>query len=486
MKKALFIVILIVLSIILMAVTEKVIALDEEIELIFKNVKIKDIEFYGQNDVEVDFSKSDDVKVTKEKNVIRISSDDYAKISLRLPETKDYIYKTEDTVVKFNVQIVTIETDDGELIEFKDGSMKIIEDDGSQIVEIGPEGVFVTDDDEIVEISSRGIIVETDDENKHLTGFWGQLLGGFVKLIAKTSISVVSKDPGRLMKYLINEDHNDKNIGINVNFGDNDEDDGTVITRDFHDAFQPKKGANLNVYNTNGFVRIEEWDNDYIDINAVLKTRKEEDEFDKLQIEIFAKDGCTVTTKLLEKNVCVTVNYTIKVPDTVMLNNIETTNGRLDIENCRGNLNAGTTNGSIEVCNFIGNVDAESTNGRLTINNIDGKVSLGTSNGSIRVIGSPGMTTAHTSNGTIKVEMAKLDDNLTLSSSNASIKLYLDKKIKADVEARTSNASIKVNNINITTEKLTDNYLRGKIGKGGKKITLTTSNGSITLGELEK
>jgi hypothetical protein len=247
-----------------------------------------------------------------------------------------------------------------------------------------------------------------------------------------------------------------------------------------------KKGANLNVYNTNGFVRIEEWDNDYIDINAVLKTRKEEDEFDKLQIEIFAKDGCTVTTKLLEKNVCVTVNYTIKVPDTVMLNNIETTNGRLDIENCRGNLNAGTTNGSIEVCNFIGNVDAESTNGRLTINNIDGKVSLGTSNGSIRVIGSPGMTTAHTSNGTIKVEMAKLDDNLTLSSSNASIKLYLDKKIKADVEARTSNASIKVNNINITTEKLTDNYLRGKIGKGGKKITLTTSNGSITLGELEK
>ena len=72
MKKALFIVILIVISIILMAVTERVIALDEEIELIFKNVKIKDIEFYDQNEVEVDFSKSDDVKVTKEKNVIPI------------------------------------------------------------------------------------------------------------------------------------------------------------------------------------------------------------------------------------------------------------------------------------------------------------------------------------------------------------------------------------------------------------------------------
>jgi urease accessory protein UreE len=181
-----------------MAVTERVIALDEEIELIFKNVKIKDIEFYDQNEVEVDFSKSDDVKVTKEKNVIRISSDDYAKVSLHLPETKNYIYKTEDAVVKFNVQIVTIETDDGDLIEFKDGSMTVIEDNGSQIVEIGPEGIFVTDDDEIVEISSRGIIVETEDEDKHLTGFWGRLLGGFVKLIAKSSISVVSKDPGRM------------------------------------------------------------------------------------------------------------------------------------------------------------------------------------------------------------------------------------------------------------------------------------------------
>ena len=485
MKKALFIVILIVISIILMAVTERVIALDEEIELIFKNVKIKDIEFYDQNEVEVDFSKSDDVKVTKEKNVIRISSDEHAKISLRLPETKDYIYKTEDTIVKFNVQIVTIETDDGDLIEFKDGFMTIIEDDGSQIVEIGPEGVFVTDDDEIVEISSRGIIVETEDEDKHLTGFWGRLLGGFVKLIAKSTISVVSKDPGRLMKYIINDDDSET-IGINVNFGDNDKDDGPVITRDFHDTFQPKKGSNLNIDNINGFIRIEEWNDDYIDISAVLKTREEEDEFDKLKIEILAKDGCTVTTKLLEKNVRVTVNYTIKVPATVMLHNIETTNGKFHVENCRGNLNAGTTNGSIEVCNFIGNIDAESSNGRITINNIDGKVSLGTSNGSIRVTGSPGLTKAYTSNGSIKVEMAKLENDLTLSSSNASIKLYIDKKIKADVEARTSNASIKVNGINVTTEKLSNNYLRGKIGKGGKKITLTTSNGSITLSELKK
>ena len=82
--------------------------------------------------------------------------------------------------------------------------------------------------------------------------------------------------------------------------------------------------------------------------------------------------------------------------------------------------------------------------------------------------------------------MSQLEDDLALSSSNASIKLYLDKKIKADVEARTSNGSIKVNGINVTTEKLSDNYLCGKIGKGGKKITLTTSNGSITLEELEK
>jgi DUF4097 and DUF4098 domain-containing protein YvlB len=182
----------------------------------------------------------------------------------------------------------------------------------------------------------------------------------------------------------------------------------------------------------------------------------------------------------------VTVNYTIKVPAAVMLHNIETTNGKIHVENCRGNLNTGTTNGSIEVYNFIGNVDAESSNGKLTINNIDGKVNLGTSNGSIRVTGSPGLTKAHTSNGSIKVEMAKLENDLTLSSSNASIKLYLDKKIKADVEARTSNASIKVNGINVTTEKLSNHYLRGKIGKGGKKITLTTSNGSITLSELKK
>ncbi len=484
-KKAFFVISLIVLSIILMAVTEKVVTLDEKIELIFENVKIKDIEFCDQKDVEVDFSKSDDVKVTKEKNVIRISSDDYAKISLRLPEKKDYIYQLEDAKCEFNAEKVVIYGDDGERVEFSDGNLFVKDSEGSSKVEIGSEGIFINNDDEIVEISSRGIIVETEDENKNLTGFWGQLLGGFVKIIAKTSISFVSKDPGKLMKQIIN-DKDDTYAGSFVHISSDDE-DGELITKKFHDTFQPKKGCNLNVHNSNGKIEIKSWKEDHIDISAILKTRKSKNEFEKIKIEVLDKDGCTIKTKALEKNPKVNVQYEIKVPKGVKISDINSSNGKILVIDCEGKMNLNTSNGRIEVFDSKGSFIANSSNGGIEFVHLNGKAEAYTSNGAIRVVKTPGLQKAVTSNGKINLEIEeKIEDDIYLSTSNSSIKITIDPFLDLNIDASTSNSRIDLNGIEVTTSKFSKDSLVGKINKGGKKITASTSNGSISLYKLEK
>ncbi|MCK4655067.1 MAG: DUF4097 family beta strand repeat protein [Candidatus Cloacimonetes bacterium] len=484
MKKVMLILVLMVISMILIAITEKVAMRSDKIELIFDNVKIKDISFYPEKEIEVNYSKSDEVTVVKEKNVLKVSSGNYAKVSLKLPETKDYIYRLEDAKCEFNAEKVVIYSDDGEIVEFSGGNLIVTESEGSNRVEVGSEGIFVTSDDEVVEISSRGIIVETDDESKHLTGFWGKLLGGFIKLVAKSSISLVGKDPGKLMKQIINDkDNTFAGSFVHINI---DDEDGELITKEFQDTFQPKKGSNVNVYNKNGNIEIRSWKEDYIDIFATMKTRKDEEEFEKVEIKISDRNGCTIETKHLEKNPKVSVNYEIKVPKSVKLNEIESSNGKVLIVDCKGDININTSNGKIEVFDTSGDLEASTSNGKVEIVNVDGKVNISTSNGSIRVVRTPRLEKARTSNGSIKVELGKMENDIMLLTSNGSIKIYLDPSINADIKASTSNSSIKLHDIEVTTRKFSNNYLVGSIAKGGKLITADTSNGRISLYKLEK
>ena len=98
----------------------------------------------------------------------------------------------------------------------------------------------------------------------------------------------------------------------------------------------------------------------------------------------------------------------------------------------------------------------------------------------------PGLEKVKTSNGSIKVELGKMENDITLLTSNGSIKIYLDPSINADIKASTSNSSIKLYDVEVTTRKFSNNYLVGSIGKGGKLITADTSNGRISLYKLEK
>lgn len=478
MRRFVLITIILVLVVSLSAISQKFPIKENELTLEFENIQIKDIEFIDGNVIAIEHSEKDVVEVTQAKGKLIIGSDYITKIELKLPIGKLYVLEEDGDRLEFNESMVSIIEDEKVVIEFRDGRI-FVTDDG-ETVEIGADGIIINDDDGHVEISSRGIIVDTPDEQQHITGFWGQLLGGAINFVTKHTIGWIGSNPGMIVKHIVNDNHNSVQMGVNFS-GDN------KFTKEIYKTFDPKRGCKLNINNKNGKVIIKSWQEDHIDILAVLKSNKSEKEFDKIDIEITDDDGCTINTKFLKKYPEVSVNYEIQVPENVEVNYITSSNGGIYVENCSGNMHLRTSNGSIEVTDSNGSFVANSSNGSILFKNLKGIAEAHTSNGIIQIEQTPGFKKGVTSNGKIKLKMDKeLEDNIYLSTSNGTILITLDPDLDLNIEATTSNADIDLVGLEIVTYEVSNQHLKGKLNKGGNKIIANTSNGKIKFYKLEK
>ncbi len=480
MMRSILVLIMVTAVLTLSAFTQDVPVKEKNITLEFENIHIKDIEFISGNKIEIEHAKDTDVTIVKENQKVIIKADKTAKIDLFLPSEKTYTLLEDGGKIEFNENRVTIIEGEEKVVEFRDGGLFVTEDGGT--VEISSEGIIVNDGDEYVEISSRGIIVESPDETQHITGFWGQLLGGAINFITRHSVGWIGNNPGFIVKHIINDDDNAGGVNIGFNFSDGDK-----ITKEFHETFNPRRGCKLNVHNRNGKIEIKSWKEDYIDISAILETNKSEDEFKKIKIEVLDKDGCTINTKALEKNPKVNVHYEIKVPKSVKINKINSSNGSILIIDCEGEMKLNTSNGRIEIFDSKGSFNVRTSNGGIEFVNLNGNAEAITSNGAIRVVRTPGIKKAVTSNGKITIEIKEqMKDDIYLSTSNGSIRITLDPSLDLNIDVSTSNSRIDLNGIEVTTSQFSKDNISGKINKGGKKITANTSNGSIKFYKLEK
>lgn len=262
--------------------------------------------------------------------------------------------------------------------------------------------------------------------------------------------------------------------------------------------FDIKAGEKIELSNINGSVIITGWDKQHVEMIAVKRTSKKEDELKKVEIKVIEKNGLKIETIHLKKKPKVSVSYELKVPRNVELKLIRSSNGSIKIEkvgivhklvtsngsiklfDSKGEVEAQTSNGSIQVDGLEGSVTAQSSNGSIDIRNVEGYGDASTSNASIKMFNIGTILGIHTSNGTIKAELNKLMNDLDVTTSNGSITLYLGTSLDADIEASTSNSSIKIkDDVNLNTNRLSRSHLSGSIGNGGHQIYSHTSNGSI-------
>jgi len=222
------------------------------------------------------------------------------------------------------------------------------------------------------------------------------------------------------------------------------------------------------------------------------------------------------------RNASYSVSLDVDLPTRTSLT-LETSDGAVHITNVTGEINAKTSDGSIEAEGLNGNVNLKTSDGGITCSRVEGKtlnlqtsdgsikltqatlgtgeiqtsdgnitlgevrgdsLSLRTSDGSIRCRGIvAARATCHTSDGSIELEFspeAPKALNLNATTSNGSITVTAPAGLSAAIEANTDDGSINTN-LPITVEGKIGKSLRGTIGAGEGKVSLKTTDGSITI-----
>lgn len=127
-------------------------------------------------------------------------------------------------------------------------------------------------------------------------------------------------------------------------------------------------------------------------------------------------------------------------------------------------------------------LDAESVNGNITATGLDASASLQTVNGAI-VFSGTNASHLETVNGRIKATFTKAawDGTLEVSAVNGGVDLVFPAGFDADLSGETVNGGI-TSDFPVTIEgKWGPKSFNGKIGRGGRRLSIETVNGGITL-----
>ena len=130
-------------------------------------------------------------------------------------------------------------------------------------------------------------------------------------------------------------------------------------------------------------------------------------------------------------------------------------------------------------------LNLQSTNGRLEVMECDGRMRLETTNGKIIANDVSGSIRCNTTNGSITASFIEVteEEEMSFTSTNGSIKVYLPRHIDADVRARTTNGSIDCDLPIRERSGRSRKSLDAVINDGGMVIYFKTTNGSIHIRE---
>ncbi len=207
------------------------------------------------------------------------------------------------------------------------------------------------------------------------------------------------------------------------------------------------RGGALKIENVNGSVEIRGWDRDEVEIRAVKSAQRSED-LDLVQVEIKSSVNRVEieTFYPADQGVDVSVEYLIRVPRRVILENASTVNGAVRVSGVEGSGELRTVNGDVEVSEAGGGFNARTTN------------------------------------GSIREELQSYAAKpLQLETMNGSVLIALPANAGAEIDALSMNGEIRTQKPVLLNGAFTRGSFRGKLGAGGAPLRIRTVNGAIEI-----
>lgn len=251
-------------------------------------------------------------------------------------------------------------------------------------------------------------------------------------------------------------------------------------TEEQDDDFAVEGTPTLDVRTENGFIEVKPGVDGEVHVHATLRGT------DKIDYEV-SQDGNTITVTALIDTGWFSdagADITITTPAVSDLE-LDTSNGRVEIDGIQGSVDIHSSNGRISLQNVKGDFDASTSNARISVDRMEGTAKLKSSNGAIDLQNVIGEFDASTSSGSISFNGRMIAGSYNrLTSSNGNVNIELWSPVSISLDASTSNGDItcEVPIMATTTE---DDHLVGTIGNGETGLYIETSNGDVTIRERE-
>ena len=128
-------------------------------------------------------------------------------------------------------------------------------------------------------------------------------------------------------------------------------------------------------------------------------------------------------------------------------------------------------------------VGVSSVNGAVSVEGATSEVEATTVNGEVEATSSGGPVSASTVNGSVTARMGRFDndDDLNFSTVNGTVIVEFTGDLDADVELSTVNGRFQTDYPVTINGRLDPRHLRARLGRGGRRIKLSTVNGNVEL-----
>lgn len=137
-----------------------------------------------------------------------------------------------------------------------------------------------------------------------------------------------------------------------------------------------------------------------------------------------------------------------------------------------------TVDGNISLNNLQANQKCKTDDGNIHLSSIKGTVSATTNDGNVSFTDIEGELKALTYDGNLSGSLSVLTENISVSTRDGDIKVTLPKGQGMDLDLRGDEIVADLNDFNGTID---DEYIKGKLNGGGTLISISTSDGNLSL-----
>lgn len=252
--------------------------------------------------------------------------------------------------------------------------------------------------------------------------------------------------------------------------------------------------ATLHLSTFDGVIEIRGWDRNEIEV-GIEKRAQDKDIVDRIQVTAEQKgDVINVdvrysgSTRYIGIGVFTSPRARLIVNAPRRVNVIARTgDGSIVVDRLDGRIELKTADGSVRATETAGSLFIESGDGSIRIEDVAGVVEARTDDGTIRVSGSPSSLRVRSGDGSVVLRIrrgAVMTDDWLVTTRDGSIVAELPEGFNALIEAEPGSGDRARSDLQLTDQvggTREQRTLRGRLGAGGKLLTLRTGDGSIRL-----